>query len=79
MSNYKQTPLQERFNAITHAIGAVFGILGLSLLIIFNNYKTDWSLFSVILYGISIIVLFAASTLYHSVRDEAKKRNLDFN
>ena len=73
MSNYKQTPLQERLNAITHAIGAVFGILGLSLLIIFNNYKTDWSLFSVILYGISIIVLFAASTLYHSVRDEAKK------
>ncbi|MFI0430750.1 hemolysin III family protein [Mariniflexile sp. HMF6888] len=73
MSVYKQTPLQERLNAISHAIGAVFGILGLVILIIFNSNKTGWSLFSVIVYGISIITLFTASTLYHSVKDEVKK------
>lgn len=73
MSEHKQTPLQERLNTITHGIGAVFGILGLISLIIFNNNKTDWSLFSVIVYGISIIVLFSASTLYHSVKGEGKK------
>lgn len=70
---YKQTPLQERLNAISHAIGAIFGVLGLTSLIIFNSNKTDWSLFSVIVYGISIITLFMASTLYHSVKDEVKK------
>lgn len=70
---YKQKPLQERLNAISHAIGAIFGVLGLTSLIIFNSNKTDWSLFSVIVYGISIITLFMASTLYHSVKDEVKK------
>ncbi|HEX9599933.1 MAG TPA: hemolysin III family protein [Mariniflexile sp.] len=70
---YKQTPLQERLNAISHAIGAIFGVLGLTSLIIFNSNKTGWSLFSVIIYGISIITLFTASTLYHSVKDEIKK------
>ncbi|AXP83004.1 Hemolysin-III related protein [Mariniflexile rhizosphaerae] len=73
MSVYKQTPLQERLNAISHAIGAIFGVLGLTSLIIFNSNKTGWSLFSVIVYGISIITLFTASTLYHSVKDEVKK------
>lgn len=73
MSVYKQTPLQERLNAISHAIGAIFGVLGLVSLIIFNSNKTGWSLFSVIVYGISIITLFTASTLYHSVKDEVKK------
>jgi hemolysin III len=70
---YKESPLQERLNAITHAIGAICGVLGLIALIIFNSHKTNWSLFSVMVYGISIIVLFTASTLYHSVKDEAKK------
>ncbi|WP_308992095.1 hemolysin III family protein [Mariniflexile litorale] len=70
---HKQTPFQELLNAISHAIGAVFGVLGLVSLIIFNSYKTDWSLFSVIVYGISIITLFTASTVFHSVKDEVKK------
>ena len=73
MSDYKQTPLQERLNAISHAIGALFGISALILLIVFNSNKTSWSLFSVIVYGISIITLFSASALYHWVEDEAKK------
>ncbi|CAH8283679.1 hemolysin III [Mariniflexile fucanivorans] len=73
MSVYKQTPLQERLNAISHAIGAIFGVLGLTSLIIFDSNKTNWSLFSVIVYGISIIVLFTASTLYHYVKDDVKK------
>ncbi|MDO7172756.1 PAQR family membrane homeostasis protein TrhA [Mariniflexile sp. AS56] len=73
MPDSKQTPLQERLNAISHAIGAIFGVLGLASLIVFNSDKTDWSLFSVIVYGLSIIILFTASTLYHSVKDEVKK------
>tara|TARA_R110000868_G_scaffold126621_2_gene333792 strand:- start:58 stop:684 length:627 start_codon:yes stop_codon:yes gene_type:complete len=68
-----QSPFEEKLNAFTHAIGALFGIAALVLLIVFNTNKTDWSLFSVIVYGISIIVLFSASTLYHSVTNEKKK------
>ncbi|MGK0253825.1 MAG: hemolysin III [Mariniflexile sp.] len=73
MSEHKQTPLQERLNTITHGIGAIFGIIGLVLLIVFDTNKTNWSLFSVLVYGISIIVLFTASAIYHSVNDEGKK------
>lgn len=68
-----QSYFEERLNALTHAIGAVLGIVALVLLIIYNSNKTDYSLFSVIVYGLSIIVLFSASTLYHSVKDEGKK------
>lgn len=73
MSVYKQTPLQERLNAISHAIGAIFGIIGIFLLAIFETKKTDWSLLSVIVYGLSIIILFTASAVYHAVKDENKK------
>ncbi len=68
-----QTRREENFNAATHALGALLGIAGFILLIIFESKKTDWSLFSVIVYGLSIIILFTASTLYHSVKSEKKK------
>jgi hemolysin III len=68
-----QTNLEEYLNAATHGIGALLGIAGLVLLIIFSNTDINLSLFSVIVYGISIIVLFSASTVYHSIRKESVK------
>ncbi|WAC02282.1 hemolysin III family protein [Lacinutrix neustonica] len=68
-----QTKKEELWNAITHGIGAVLGIIGLLFLVFNNTQKTSWSLFSVIVYGVSIVILFAASTLYHSVSSEKKK------
>jgi len=56
-----QTPFEEKLNAVSHSLGAVLGIAGLVLLIVFNTNKSEWSLFSVIVYGISIITLFTAS------------------
>ena len=68
-----QTKLEEQLNAISHGVGVLLGIVGLILLLVFNTNKTDWSLFSVIVYGVSIIVLFTASTLYHAVKGERRK------
>jgi hemolysin III len=68
-----QSYTEEKLNAATHAIGALLGIAALVLLIVFDTHKTEWSLFSVIIYGLSIIILFSASTLYHSVRNEQHK------
>ena len=68
-----QTRREESFNAATHALGALLGIAGFILLVIFESKKTNWSLFSVIVYGLSIIILFTASTLYHSVKSEKRK------
>jgi len=69
----RQSKQEEFLNALTHSIGVLLGIVGLILLVLFNTEKTEWSLFSVIVYGISIIVLFTASTLYHSVRADFHK------
>ena len=69
----KQTQFEEKLNALTHGFGALLGIAALVLLIIFETSKTDYSLVSVIIYGLSIIILFSASTLYHSVTDQKKK------
>ena len=68
-----QTSFEEKLNAISHAIGAIFGVVALVLLIKYDRNKADWSLFSVIIYGISIIILFSASTFYHAVKGEKRK------
>lgn len=68
-----QSQFEEKLNAISHGFGALFGILALVLLTINNTGKTEYSLFSVIVYGISIILLFASSALYHAVRNEKHK------
>lgn len=69
----KQTQREETLNALTHGFGALLGIAGLILLIVFQQNKTPFSLFSVIVYGLSIIILFSASTLYHWVKNDKLK------
>ena len=67
-----QSVLEERLNAWSHGLGAALGVIGLILLLIYCNSNT-LEIFSVIVYGLSTIILFLASTLYHSVEDENKK------
>ena len=67
-----QTRLEEQLNTISHGIGALLGIAGLVILLVKQD-NTPWSLFSVLAYGISIIILFTASTLYHAAKTETRK------
>jgi hemolysin III len=68
-----QTKLEEQLNAWTHGIGAALGIAALVLLLVYSDSNMPWSTFSVTVYGISIIVLFLASTFYHAVEGERRK------
>jgi len=68
-----QTKLEEQLNAWTHGFGALLGVIALVLLIVDVNHLKPWSLFSVIVYGLSIIILFLASTFYHAVEGEKRK------
>ena len=68
-----QTKQEELFNTLTHGLGALLGIAGLILLFVFRDTEKPWSLLSVIIYGLSVIILFLASTLYHAFSDEKKK------
>lgn len=67
-----QTPLEEQLNAWSHGVGAVLGVVGLVLLIMYCDSST-LEIFSVSVYGVSIIILFLASTLYHAIKNESKK------
>ena len=64
-----QSLLEERLNTLTHAIGAILGVLGLFFLLFKNSNKTEFSQIGILVYGFSIIVLFTASACYHWVTD----------
>lgn len=69
---------EESINSITHAIGVGLSIAGLVYLIYQAlNFGTIWHLISFIVYGVSLIVLFLASTLYHSIPVLAWKSGLN--
>ncbi|MBK5193870.1 MAG: hemolysin III family protein [Flavobacteriaceae bacterium] len=64
----EQSEKEEFYNWITHGIGFALSLLGFVLLIIFEQQKSTWSLLGISLYGISLILLYFASTIYHYER-----------
>lgn len=68
-----QTALEEQLNAWSHGIGAVLGVVALVSLLVYADSTKPWVLFSVIVYGLSIVILFLASTFYHAVKSERRK------
>ena len=69
-----QTSLEERFNSLSHGITAVMAIAGLVILVIFGvQSDKDWSLFSGLLYGCSLLFLYTFSALYHGLRNKKIK------
>jgi hemolysin III len=61
--------LEEIFNSITHAIGALVSIAGLVLLIVFSSiYGNSSHIISCTIFGFTLVLLYTASTLYHSFR-----------
>lgn len=66
---------EELANSITHGIGVLFGIIALWILVdISLQNANNWQLVSALLYGGSLIVLYLASTLYHSVYEVSLKK-----
>ena len=63
----------ERLNAWTHLIGTLLSISGASILITLAVMMGDpWKIVSVSIFGATLILLYSASTLYHSLRGRAK-------
>ncbi|MFD2561158.1 PAQR family membrane homeostasis protein TrhA [Aquimarina rubra] len=70
-----QTPIEERWNWLTHGFGFVLSVVGLFLLLFNDAHKTSYSTFSILLYATSLMVLYFASTAYHYTnRADLKKR-----
>lgn len=70
----------EKFNAITHLVGAILAIAGTVVLIVLATLQGDpWKIVSVSIYGATLVLLYSFSSLYHSLRGRAKiiMRELD--
>ena len=65
--------LEEKLNAWSHGLGIGLGIAALVLMLLGVDQTNPFGLFSVIVYGLSIILLFLASTCYHAVKDLKRK------
>lgn len=70
----------ERLNSLTHLVGAVFALAGLVVLVVAAGVRGDpWTATSFAIYGVTLLLLYIFSTLYHSLRGRAKAvfRKLD--
>lgn len=71
----------ERFNAISHLIGAILALAGGVLLIVLADLRGNTrTIIGVSVYSIALVLLYTISTLYHSLRGRAKDilRRLDY-
>jgi len=66
---------EELFNMISHIVGGAIGIAALVLCIVFSAiHKNGWGLAGSIVYGVSMIVLYTMSSVYHGLREGTAKR-----
>lgn len=73
----KALPIEELANTITHGFGLVLSIIGFVILIVLAGMRGDgWSILSCVVYGLSLVTLYAASTFYHGCTSLRLKKNL---
>ena len=63
---FEYDPLEEKLNVVSHAVGLVLAVIGTVLLLVksvaLNNYL---AVIGSLVFGLSMITLYAASTVYH--------------
>src|SRR6266511_5622795 len=66
--------VEEILNAVTHGVGTLFALAGLIILTVAAYLHVSiWHLVSFSIYGASLVLLYLASTLYHSFTNERLK------
>ena len=57
----------EKFNSISHLVGAVLALIGFGALVTIAVQQTKWQvILSFIVFGFTLVVMYGFSTLYHS-------------
>jgi hemolysin III len=72
---------EEIANWVTHGIGLAASVVGLTVLIIYSSLRGNaWHVVSFTVFGLTLLVLYTTSTIYHAHRGERAKvffRKLD--
>jgi len=73
----KYSVREELANRITHGLGAALSVVGLVLMVVASvRHGNVWQVVSTAIFGSTLILLYASSTLYHSMEDEQNQRLL---
>lgn len=71
------SPAEELANCVTHGCGLAASVVGFVVLVDFSNQRGDeWHVVSFTVFGLSLIVLYAASTIYHAPHRSARTKLL---
>ena len=69
--------MEERLNIWSHGIGFLLAVAGLTLLVVKASIKgSAWHIVSWSIFGASMVILYAASTLYHWSKKPKVRRKL---
>lgn len=70
--------VEEKFNVISHAFGILLSIIALVFLVLKASIQGNvWQIVSFSIYGASLIMLYTASTIFHSSKDEILRNKLN--
>lgn len=68
---------EEIFNMVSHIVGAPLGIVAIVLGVIFSAInKNGYGIASSIVYGITLILLYTMSSIYHGLNPKLKAKNV---
>jgi hemolysin III len=71
------SPIEEKINIISHATGFILSIVALVFLVTHANLRGDvWHIVSFSIFGASLVILYAASTIYHSAKNPEVRNRL---
>lgn len=66
---------EEIFSAVTHIVGGGLGVVALVLGIVFASiYNDAYCVVSLIIYGLSLVILYTMSSIYHFLRKNRAKK-----
>ncbi|MCF8367290.1 MAG: hemolysin III family protein [Bacteroidales bacterium] len=72
------SPAEERINVWSHGVGAVMSLIGLVLLVLRAVSSGDvWRIISFSIFGVSLFLLYLASTIYHRSKTPAVRARLN--
>ena len=76
--NHRYQASEEQLNVWSHGLGLLASIIAFPFLIFKGfSYSDFWDITSFIIYGLSLIILYAASTFYHAAKNPKSRRKLN--
>lgn len=76
--NHQYSKREEQLNIVSHGFGLLLSVVAFPFLVIkAGDYNSFWKISSFVIYGLSMIILYAASTFYHAAKHPKKRRKLN--